>query len=537
MSVGSRWGTILVCTFFIGLLLLGLLVVKDFGISWDGPLSRLNAVVVYKYVTAGDRELFTYRDRHYGTAFELPLVCIEKALNITDTRKAYLLRHALIFLGFYIGVIFFYLLCRYHFKSRVMGVIGSIFLVASPRIFSHAFYNSKDTILMSAFIVAAYTMIRYLDQKTIRWAVIHAISSAVLVDIRLSGLLVPLLTLIFMVHEVFGKDLDSGAKRKAGKSFIVYAVMMTGMVILLWPYLWESPVKYFLEAFERMAHFPWNSPVLYLGQYIKASCLPWHYLFVWMGVSIPEVYLVLFIIGLSMIAIPRFKKTIELVTNKRNECIFLMWLFIPILSILFLGTVLYDGWRHMYFIYPAFILLSLTGVKGIIEMAKGKTPDLYNALGRLALVIISINLLFIAWTMKNSHPYNNVFFNGITGMNMEQLKHTFEMDYWGLSFRKGLEYIAKTDDRELIKVLPSNKAAITNIFILPVQDRKRIRFVEDIRDADYAITNYRWQIGLTEIDEKFHVYSVTSGNARIMSVYSLKPKTAIVRESSDRSAL
>lgn len=56
---------------------------------------------------------------------------------------------------FLVGVIFFCLLCRRVFKSWMLAVMGSLFLVLQPRIFAHSFYNSIDN-FRNPFYPATY---------------------------------------------------------------------------------------------------------------------------------------------------------------------------------------------------------------------------------------------------------------------------------------------------------------------------------------------------------------------------------------------
>ena len=67
-------------------------------------------------------------------------------------------------------------------------------------------------------------------------------------------------------------------------------------VVALWPILWSDPLGEFVNAFNRLARFPWRGDLLYLGEYHQSDNLPWHYPFVWMAVTIPLVYVGLFLV-------------------------------------------------------------------------------------------------------------------------------------------------------------------------------------------------------------------------------------------------
>ena len=44
-----------------------------------------------------------------------------------------------------------------------------------------------------------------------------------------------------------------------------------------------------------------------------------------------------------------------------EDTIYLILLFIPIIMVITLNSTLYNGWRHLYFIYPVFLLISIKG--------------------------------------------------------------------------------------------------------------------------------------------------------------------------------
>ncbi|MFQ5952552.1 MAG: STT3 domain-containing protein, partial [Candidatus Omnitrophota bacterium] len=267
---------IIVISFFLVFLCVGLIAFKDYGISWDELVSRNNGLLTYKYVFEGDQELLTYRDRYYGTAFETLLLMIEKAIGFDDPRGIFLFRHLATFLLFYASVIFFYFLCKYRFRDWKMGLLGALFLVLSPRIFAHSFYNSKDLAFLFIFIISVFSLVKYLEKKSFLRAVLHAFICAFLIDTRILGILIPGFTVLFFAFDLF-MDKDE-KKAKALITFSVYVVMLVSFTVLFWPVLWISPVRQFITAFKQMSRFHFWSTVLYLGEYIKAKNLPWHYI-------------------------------------------------------------------------------------------------------------------------------------------------------------------------------------------------------------------------------------------------------------------
>lgn len=284
----------LVIAFFACFFIVGLLIFKDYGISWDEHMNRNTGQIVSRYITEGDRELLEYRDRYYGSVFELTLIAAEKLFGLEDTRDIYLMRHLLTFSLFFLGVIFFYRLCRLHFGNWKWGLLGALFLILSPRIFAHSFYNTKDLAFLSVFIIAVYTLIRYLDHKNLIRASIHAFTCAFLIDIRILGLLIPVLTFFFFTADLIQ---SKSRNKESVLSLAVFSILFFGLTILFWPILWEGPIEHFLRAFQQMSQYPWEGMALYMGSFLRGAELPWHYLFVWIGMTTPVLFLLLFVLG------------------------------------------------------------------------------------------------------------------------------------------------------------------------------------------------------------------------------------------------
>ena len=89
----------------------GIFVFRDYGISWDEPVSRLNGYVNLKYLAgllgliqepewlARIPALADWHDRDYGVAFEAPLAFLEVVLGYDGPpHEAYQFRHLVTFL-------------------------------------------------------------------------------------------------------------------------------------------------------------------------------------------------------------------------------------------------------------------------------------------------------------------------------------------------------------------------------------------------------------------------------------------------------
>jgi len=513
---------IIVFVFFVLFLIVGISIFKDYGVGIDEASHRGNGLRSIEYIMEGDQSLFNYDIRYYGPAFEMFLAFIEKIFNLTeDLRAVYLMRHLFTFILFLVSVFFFYKLCKNNFNSWKVGLLGSLFLILSPRIFADSFYNSVDIPFLSLFIISVYTLIQYLNKKTLPRAIAHAIVCAVLIDIRIMGIIIPFFTLIFLIIDIFVKGRKEVNKRIVISSFIIYTFLMISLIILLWPALWRDPLNEFINSFRLLRMYPWQSSSLYLGEYIQGTT-PWHYTPVWILISTPILYSVLFLIGIYSTIKIFFKEPIKFYVDKRDNIIFLLWFFLPLITVVVLNSVLYCAWRHMFFIYPSFLIFSLVGVNFIFRSIKKNLKTMsFKVINSIFIVILIFSIFNTAFFMIKYHPHQNVYFNILAGKNMSEAKDSFELDYWGLSYKQALEYILENDKDEIIKVYTTTSPGRPySDLILRTEEKNRLVFLDETDEAEYFLSNYRLHKEEFTYDNEY--YSIKVGDARIMVVYKLR---------------
>ena len=353
--------------FFAVYLLVGLAIVDDYGASWDEPINRNLGKRSYNFIKArlsGDQtpasELLAGGIAEQGPFFEIILFAVEDFFAPDNARDVVRMRHTLTFLVFWGGSGIFYLLLRMRFGDRTIAILGTLFLILSPRIFAHSFFNSKDTILLASFTLSTYTLLRYLRDARPRNASLHALACAATIDIRVVGLILPAVTLLFLGIEFARRRSRREFPRKLAFSAATYLLLLVTLVILFWPQLWESPWESFLRPIVRINEATQfnNHFALYRGQFIDVSELPWHYLPVWMLITIPFGYTLLFLAGLGAALSHLWNGTSKRAENEQNLLATLLFL-LPILFVILFRPVLYDGWRHFYFTYPAFLMIAL----------------------------------------------------------------------------------------------------------------------------------------------------------------------------------
>jgi dolichyl-phosphate-mannose-protein mannosyltransferase len=475
---------------FLLLLLIGMLIFKDYGIPWDEPHQQKIGEVNYEYIVRKNPELLTFYDKYYGPSFEIFLIfsqkTAKKVLNITEEYQTYQLRHLLNWLLFFISTIFFYLINKNIFNNKLIALLSTSFLILSPRIFAHAFFNSKDIPLFSFFIISFYFLIKFQEKKTWSNLIFFSLSTALTITIRLLGLFIPL---IFIISQILKTN------RKNIKYIIYYLLISILFIYSFWPILWHNPIQNIFDAIQKMFHYPWNADVLFMGKIYQATKLPFYYMPVWFLIATPPIYLFLFIFSFfSKKKTPHFY-------------LCLSFFFLPILLIILNKSTLYDSWRHLFFIYPFFIILVTFGFKNILEKKQ-----------KLAYFLVVLNIILISKFMIANHPHQHLYFNFLAGKN---IRKNYELDYWGLSFKKGLEFLLNYEKSKKLKITTSNLSGSLNAMILKPEDKNRFEFYspENIDESDYFITNFRWHPNDYSYQNK--VYSEKIGNTEILAIYRL----------------
>jgi hypothetical protein len=497
------------------LLFLGLALFDDYGVSWDEPVQRQYGEKLFRYVASGDRALFTDRHRYYGPVFEFALVGLEKGLGLADSREVYLMRHLATFLVFWVGVVFMCLLGRRIFGTWKAGLLAVLLLVLSPRIFAHGFYNSKDIPFMALFIVGAYTLLLVLERPGPGRAAVHGLVSALLVTVRVPGVFLAGLSLGLMLHTCLRLPPATNRKSAAG-TLGIYVLSAAGLTVALWPTLWSSPFHNFVRVLEGMRNFPWEAPVLYLGERVWSTELPWHYIPVWMGLTNPVVVMPAFFAGTAAVLLRRA----DLCRRSRYAGVILaVWALVPVAYSMLSRSVLYDAWRHAFFVYPAVVLLAVCGFRWIWRLAGRMGPGRIRIAVRTAFVAaVALSLGETAGFMAAAHPHQNVYFNSLVG-GIRGARGEFELDYWGLGYRQALEKVLDSDPSPAVRLYSVNEPGRYNALILEREKRRRLVYLPDRHRADYLLTNFRWETERMPAERM--AFSVTVDGVPIIGVYRM----------------
>ena len=477
-------GGLAVCGLF---LLAGLGLAGEYGIGWDELNQREVARVNLRYILGQVERVSptAATDRFYGVAFELPLLLAEGALGLVDYYNVHRLRLTLSHLFFLAGGLFCYLLAWRLFNSRLIALFALLLFLLHPRIYAHSFFNSKDLPFLSMLVIALYLAERAFRRDTAGAFLLLGIAVGLLVNLRIMGLLLFIVVIGLRVLDLMLAQCWGERKRIviAGGLFVVAA----GLVWYgLSPDAWGYPLDHLGGAWGLAADHPTIKVTLFQGTALPSDALPAHYGLTWLLITTPPPVFLLGVVGLAaVLARGLTQPGAVLVNNRRRFWLLLAGCFgLPLLGVALAGANIYDGWRQLYFVYVPFGLLAVGGlhwIAGALFRQRWHRAGVYGLLG----LGISLTLL----QMAQLHPWQHLYFNFLADRTTpNQLRTQYELDYWRVTFREGLEYALARQPGETVAVTGSEVGLKEAAATLEAADRRRLRFAAAGIDPDYALS-------------------------------------------------
>jgi hypothetical protein len=410
------------------------------------------------------------------------------------------------------------LLLSTHPKKYQWALLAVVMMVLSPRIYADSFYNGKDLVLLSITCIHFYTLLRLLKKPNYTNLCIHAFVTAFLIDVRILGIIHLTITLCWFAYLIL---VEKGQRLRWLKMTAVYLLLTALILYALWPYLYTNPLNRFIEIFKSMGDFRWKFEVLFCGDKVSSDHLPWYYSFVWIGATTPVIYLIFSLTGVLKIFIDFFRKGL----GDRNQLLWmsaLVFMLAPILAVIIFRSVIYDGWRHLYFIYPFLIVVSIPAFISI-----------FNRLNKIkwigGILILCLPMLNTLFFMVKNHPNQQIYFNEIMPKKPGYLLTHFERDYWGMSYKTAFEkmpQIIPAGYEDTLQIVVENLPGMFNARF--VDDKYKIQVYElqtlsgSMKiNMDYLVTNHRRNLKHTLKKCTQKIWSLDVQQSEVVGIYRL----------------
>lgn len=430
---------------------------KDYGITWDEWEASTYGSYLVRYFLSGAKDLtfFNWEAFHpYGKPIYMAAFMLQGLLSgsISDFVQhglrtdasllsfygtAHMLNAAMGFLA-----IFFTGLLAKELGNWKTAILASTFLFLSPRFFGSAMNNYKDIPFAAMYTVSFYFMILWIKAlpsppKKLSAGLILGIAAAIWTRAGAFILIAYLFLFTFIASFFKYRSLKTPAPwwKIAGLTVgIAFLSYLGGL--LLWPYAQLHPIINPLKALMKFSNYTyWNHAVFFEGQLTQASKLPWSYIPQWILISTP----LFFLSGLCFFIL--FAR--QICEKDRRFSIFMVAFgaLFPLIYVMARRSVLYDSWRHLFFIYPlATVLTALAWQKAWAWASRSRTSW-------MLLIFFLVQTAEPSLWMIRNHPHEYVYFNPIAG-GLKGAFLRYETDYWGNSLRQGAEWLADHQMRE-----------------------------------------------------------------------------------------
>ena len=378
-----------------------------------------------------------YIEKDHGMAAYYVFFPILAAMGFRQPATMYAW-HVYSFLLFFSGVLAVFLILKELFSKPVIWFGGMLSYFMSPRFFAEGHYNNKDITFVSIMLWMLLFLIR--AARTAGWKnlTIYAVFSAFLMNCKISGIAIWAFGSFFLLLYQLIRKRDIKTCSRILYGFLLSAVLYFALT----PASWKQPVQFMKYCIENATHFArWNRVILFNGNMIQPAekGLPYSYLPTWIMVTTPEHVLLLFAASCGAYVfrlvqrafLCRQQRFLVKWEDKEYFAGMLMLLFwLPFAFLVFKSPtmVLYNGWRHCYFLYVPMILLFLY----ILEPTSGKKRRNESRIKKYLLYgLLSLGLISAAADLIYYHPYEYVYFNRCSRSVMSV--EGFEGDYWNVS--------------------------------------------------------------------------------------------------------
>jgi hypothetical protein len=341
-----------------------------------------------------------------------------------------------------------------------VGVLALLLILFSPRIFGEGMNNPKDIPFAAGFVLAMYAVIAFLQDGTRRiwWhGVLLALGFGLAFGVRAAGgllffayLVAAVVMWLFLIKENRSGWWADKAQRKR-----ILMVMLGGLVagyiigLLAWPWGLQSPIANPVESLEGMTHRATKIRTLFEGTYQWNYAMPWYYELKWILISNP----LSVVIGIVVFTVLGF-------VRRRQLGSFLLWwgLFTALFPLLYMAykhSSVYDTWRHVFFVYPFWVIAAALGWSWLGDfiaekMAKGAVPR-QRCIGHAIAVLLTLPA--VIWTFR-SHPNQYVYFNEFVG-GIKGAEGNYELDYYYNSSQQHVTWL-----RQHVPRVPGKKTLV-----------------------------------------------------------------------------
>jgi hypothetical protein len=357
--------------------------------------------------------------------------------NYSNTPLFFELNHLLLtFIGLSASLILLSLNKSFK-KWKSFGYLFSVILLSIPFWIGNSFHNMKDTPTAVGYTFVTlgcfFLLKSFMDNKLyLKYIFLIFIGFTFVLGTR-PALLLPVMV-SFIVTLFYLKFILRSSNLVITKIIIYTLIPTLVSFLILLPQFIQFPLKSLKETFFTSSNFPWNGLIL-TGGVLEKPVFTVSYFLKWYFAQTPIIFFILSILGL----IYYFAKVVK---NPRttifvaSTLFFIQFALTPIFLLLTQAPI-YNGLRHILFIYPSIAFFSTLGFYFLIESFQNKKNILLVALlvGIIAPNLESLRLM----------PYQQIYYNPAISF-FYNVSTDWDTDYYGLSGREAFQHLPKNGE-------------------------------------------------------------------------------------------
>ena len=315
---------------------------------------------------------------------------------------------------------------------------AGLILLLTPRFMGDSFFNVKD--IPFAFFYLLYSTSLFLRLRRLpahpspapaRLILFSAISAGLMGSMKIVALVPVVMTEAFLAVIV-----PRRCRWLDGLHICIDAVLLS---LLFTPSSWLEPLRFLNGAFKLFRSHDWPGGTWWNGEFLSRVQDPLHwstagYLLRWLLSTTPLWILLLALVGAARLLRSWRRRGVrggEAVALGRQRGtllpvlpFLLQLLLLPMLAVL--GNAnLYDGVRHLLFIYPPLALLAAFGLDGLSAFVGSHGAGLAARFGLVAVAVMATLTLVDVFTL---FPYAYVYFNEPMRFVLSPANTAY--DYW-----------------------------------------------------------------------------------------------------------
>ncbi len=288
------------------------------------------------------------------------------------------------------------------------GLLAGALFAVFPIVLALHKNVSHEAVVGLTWMAAVYAYLWALERRTTRAFVVAGICAGLAVASRAtSGILVPVSLAFYALGEL---------RRPKGERLspflpqvLVWSVAFATFVFV-WPYLWTGTLAKIRHMFG--VHGTVQLSELYLGKFLQRP--PWHYLFVYFGVTTPALLVLAVLTGLGRAARSR----------RFADGILVAWFFGAFL--VGLGPAIKDGIRYAF---PAFGAAAILAARACLWVPRGA-------------IVGALLWIYALASALSVHPYYLDYYNELAGgPGKVQARKLFETSWWGEGLAASTAYV------------------------------------------------------------------------------------------------